>query len=176
MADAKISALTSLAGTSVDAAADVLAIVDTSVTTTKKVTVDELAIAALASTVVGRFKVGSFSRTMSVATGNVAYTGVGFKPKAVIFLATVSNGSLSINSTGFSDAVTGFSTVAYTTTTDNAGFGSGGANCIYVFDDAALADINTATIASMDSDGFTLSWVKAGTPTTAASVYYLAFR
>lgn len=44
MADAKISALTSLTGANVDTAADVLPIVDTSVTTTKKILVDELGI------------------------------------------------------------------------------------------------------------------------------------
>jgi hypothetical protein len=42
MADTKISALTALAAADVDTAADVLAIVDTSVTTTKKIVVDDL--------------------------------------------------------------------------------------------------------------------------------------
>ena len=42
MADTKISALTALTGANVDAAADYLAIVDTSVTTTKKILVSEL--------------------------------------------------------------------------------------------------------------------------------------
>ena len=45
MADSKISALTALTGTSVDTTADVLPIVDTSVTTTKKILVSELLIA-----------------------------------------------------------------------------------------------------------------------------------
>ena len=45
MADTKISALTALAGSSVDTAADVIPIVDTSATTTKKILVDELRIA-----------------------------------------------------------------------------------------------------------------------------------
>jgi len=45
MADSKISALTSLTGANVTSADDVLAIVDTSVTTTKKITVDELDVA-----------------------------------------------------------------------------------------------------------------------------------
>lgn len=44
MADTKISALTALTGANVDAAADLLAIVDTGVTTTKKILVSELAI------------------------------------------------------------------------------------------------------------------------------------
>ena len=42
MSDTKISALTALTGANVDTAADVLAIVDTSVTTTKKILIDEL--------------------------------------------------------------------------------------------------------------------------------------
>ena len=45
MSDTKISALTALTGANVDTAADVLAIVDTSVTTTKKILIDELRIA-----------------------------------------------------------------------------------------------------------------------------------
>ena len=45
MADTKISALTALTGANVDTAADVLAIVDTDVTTTKKILIDELRIA-----------------------------------------------------------------------------------------------------------------------------------
>lgn len=42
MADVKISALTALTGANVDGSVDVIPIVDTSVTTTKKITVQEL--------------------------------------------------------------------------------------------------------------------------------------
>ncbi len=42
MADTKISGLTALTGANVDTAADLLAIVDTSASATKKITVDEL--------------------------------------------------------------------------------------------------------------------------------------
>jgi len=45
VADTKISGLTAIVGTDVDTAADVFPIVDTSVTTTKKILVDELRIA-----------------------------------------------------------------------------------------------------------------------------------
>src|SRR3972149_2730731 len=45
MADSKISALTALTGANVDTAADVLAIVDTGVSTTKKILINELSIA-----------------------------------------------------------------------------------------------------------------------------------
>lgn len=47
MADVKISALTALTGANVEQAADVIPIVDTSVTTTKKILVSELAKAML---------------------------------------------------------------------------------------------------------------------------------
>jgi hypothetical protein len=50
VADTKISALTALTGANVDTAADVFPIVDTSVTTTKKILVDELRIALLSNT------------------------------------------------------------------------------------------------------------------------------
>ena len=51
MADTKVSGLTALTGANVDTAADVLNIVDTSVTTSKKILVDELAIAVVKATV-----------------------------------------------------------------------------------------------------------------------------
>lgn len=50
MADQKISALTALTGANVDTTADVLPIVDTSVTTTKKILVSELGIAIRTAT------------------------------------------------------------------------------------------------------------------------------
>lgn len=51
MADTKISDYTALTGANVDTAADLLEIVDTSVTTNKKILVDELAKAVVRSTV-----------------------------------------------------------------------------------------------------------------------------
>lgn len=50
MADSKITAYTALTGANVDTAADVLEIVDVSVTTNKKILVDELRIALLSNT------------------------------------------------------------------------------------------------------------------------------
>lgn len=61
MADTKTSALTALTGASVDTATDVLPIVDTSVTTTKKILVSELAIALGASG--GTFTTGDVKLT-----------------------------------------------------------------------------------------------------------------
>ena len=52
MADSKLSALSALVGTGVDTAADLLYIDDVSVTTSKKILVDELRIALLSNTAI----------------------------------------------------------------------------------------------------------------------------
>jgi hypothetical protein len=121
------------------------------------------------------FKVGTFTRVMSVASGNVAYTGVGFKPKAVLFLATVTNGTVATTSKGVDDGTSRFALIGFTTTGDDAGFTSSSA-AISLFDDTSSANTNTAVVASFDADGFTLTWTKAGTPTTTANIGYLALR
>lgn len=70
MANTKISALTALTGANVDSAADVLPVVDTSVTTTKKILVDELGI-ALAKTSAHRnnIMVAVSDETTALTTG-----------------------------------------------------------------------------------------------------------
>lgn len=173
MADAKISALTALTGALLDATADVVAIVDTSITTTKKMTADELNIGLHASTTVTRFKVGTFSRDMTAVSGNVAYTGVGFKPKAVIFLATVSNTSrMSIgvdDGTNRGDVLDQYPVLANS-------YASSTSHCIAMVEGNNVT-FQTASINSMDADGFTLAWVKDGSPSAAnANIIYLAFR
>lgn len=62
MANAKISSLTALTGAGVDATADVLPIVDTSATTTKKILVEELGI-ALNATQAGQ-EAGTSTKTL----------------------------------------------------------------------------------------------------------------
>ena len=77
MANAKISALTALTGTNVDTATDVLPIVDTSVTTTKKILVDELRIALLSNTAIKNSISGdvALSNTGSFFTGPTCAQG-----------------------------------------------------------------------------------------------------
>ena len=80
------------------ASGDELLIFDASETgnvKTKKATVANiLALISAMQYSDARFKVGSFTRDMSVATGTQAVTGVGFQPKFIIFL-TGQNGALS---------------------------------------------------------------------------------
>jgi len=111
-------------------------------------------------------KVGSFTRDASLASGDVSYTGVGFKPSAIIFLAQLSNTSISV---GVDDATTHLCLLdysagvySYTTASVNicvsAGYSAGG------------------VVKSMDSDGFTITWTKYATPTGTGTITYLALR
>lgn len=118
-----------------------------------------------------QYKVGTFTRDNTVATGSVAYTGVGFKPKAIIFLQTIPSGTpMSI---GFADASS--STVIY----DNGPIVAGSYNastsfCIMSLQSGVAS--HTASLSSFDTDGFTLAWTKNGGTTGTSTVYYLAFR
>lgn len=166
MADTKISALTALTGANATISTDVLAVVDTSVTTTKKMLLDELGIA------INLYKIGTFTRDMTAATGSVAYTGVGFKPKAVIFLCGVTGGS-TWGSIGFTDGTSDVSW--YNNHASSAdSWVLNVANSIDGTTGSGAAQVTTTT--SLDADGFTLSWTKIGSPTGTATVAYLALR
>lgn len=114
--------------------------------------------------------VGSFTRDMTLASGTQAITGVGFQPTGVIFFGAV-NGTVS----------------------GSWGFGTGGTQGVLYRDDGtadetvsssyALAIFNAAssanqlaTVSSYDSDGFTLTWTKNGSPTGTGTIIYFAIK
>lgn len=115
------------------------------------------------------FKVGNFTRDTSTASGTQAVTGVGFQPRAVIFLANQS-GTKEM-SVGVDDGTTK-GCVYQQTTAGNFGVN---ANAI-VADESSGVNNYIGSISSLDSDGFTISWTKTGSPTGTLSVYYLALR
>lgn len=123
-----------------------------------------------------RYKVGAFTYAMATASGNVSYTGIGFRPKAVLFLANVINGAVNASSKGFDDGTSRFCLVEYTTTGANAAFSVILTNSIYLFDDAGTANVAKAVVNSFDVDGFTLAWTKVNTPGSTANIGFLAFR
>lgn len=117
------------------------------------------------------FKVSNFTRDTSLASGSQAITGIGFKPKAIIFF--VAQGNSSEVSWGFSDGSQD--------------------HCIFdnhpsisdTYDDSALQSIlvnegsgnfYNGKVNSLDIDGFTMSWVKTGSPTGTLVISYLAIR
>ena len=234
MANQKISDYTALAQADVDAAADLLEIVDVSTGLNKKITPDDLVFGGMGVTAFGTgvatalavnvnaagglvgsalidaagdliqgsaadtvarlaigaagtrlhstgtlaewqgtwFKVGSFTRDVSTASGTQAVTGVGFMPKAIIFIAgfTTPSGQTSI---GFSDGTNHFD--AY----DNFGitadtWGVITSQCITL----TFTGVNsyTGVVSALGADGFTITWTKNGTPTGTATIGYLALR
>lgn len=106
--------------------------------------------------------------TTSNASASVSYTGVGFKPSVVIAMGIV-NVSTEV-SIGFADA----------STQRNLSQNPLGINWQY---DATLLWLKESvgndydgTLTSMDADGFTISWVKTGSPTATALLFFLCFR
>ena len=111
-------------------------------------------------------KILSITRQMSAASEDVAYTGVGFKPSMVDFQGVRGNVSLS---SGVSDG-----TVHYCATHYGAVF-SYNTYAVELFEDES--NYQAAIIKTLDADGFTLTWTKAGSPGVAtANVIVKCFR
>ena len=112
-------------------------------------------------------KVGSFTKNVADAAGDVAYTGVGFKPSAIIFLAYATH-SISI---GIDDGTT-------------HGLVGGMANPMAPYIGAFAFELHVvdgtdntkAIVKTMDADGFTITYTKVATPTGTFTIYYLALR
>lgn len=119
------------------------------------------------------FFIGSTTRNVTTASSTQAITGVGFTPKAVIFLMAA--GGTPQSSIGF-DTVTSSSCIC---TNDN-----GTASNWTLSTTTSIRGEEDGTknydgkINSMDADGFTIGWTRTSTPTLAGnlSVFYLAIR
>jgi hypothetical protein len=113
--------------------------------------------------------VGSFTRGTDDASGDQAITGVGFTPKAVLLIGG-QNQSVEV-AWGLADASTegglyerhGYVADTYGISTTRWGtFVQTG------------SDEYQGSVKSMDVDGFTITWVKSGSPTGVLTVSYLA--
>ena len=116
-----------------------------------------------------RFAVGSFTRDTSLASGTQAVTGLGFTPKAIIFLANESG-------------------------TAEMSWGLDNGTAVVVLDEKSTAGLYSNTTAysifveqtdgvqylgkvdSFDSGGFTITWTRVGAPTGTLTVFYMAYR
>lgn len=105
------------------------------------------------------------TRVMSVAAGNVAYTGLGFKPTMIQFQNGIVGNNL-WGSVGSSDG-NNHECIEF----NQAGGVIFQANVAGIQrDDIAGANYQAYTVASMDADGFTLAWIKNNTPTLTVSI------
>ena len=120
----------------------------------------------------GQFALGTITRVNTADDGTVAETGVGFQPSAVYFIMVVDQANRW--SSGFDDATTALSIY------DNSGVTATShatdANDSIHGQEAAGVDAS-AEIDSMDSDGFTLNWVKTGAVDGSTfTINYIAIR
>jgi len=121
------------------------------------------------------FAMGTLTRVTDAASGNVAYTGVGFTPRLVIFLMGRSGGADVRMSVGVDNG-----TAHYAVSGDR---GAADYTTIHQFrSDASISweENGTTTrqhgsITTLDSDGFTIAWTKTGAPNSiTANVGYVA--
>lgn len=119
------------------------------------------------------YKLITFTRVMSTASGNQALTGVGFTPRLILFQTGISGGAPWC-SFGQSDGATNSSSEIAANTTSLGTFSQNVAGIQR--EDAAGTKYNTFTVASMDADGFTVAWTKVGLPTATCSVSAICYR
>ncbi|QOG23165.1 hypothetical protein [Bradyrhizobium sp. SEMIA] len=111
----------------------------------------------------GLYKAVTFSRDLTLASGAQAVTGVGFKPRLLQFQTSVVGGA-TWASFGQSDSVSN-------SCMELQMAGS-------VFAQATMAGIQrqdtsnyqSFVVASLNADGFTLTWTKVGAPTITAQL------
>lgn len=137
-------------------------------TATAATSTTQLATTAFVQSNIG-YKVGTFTRDTTLASGTQAVTGVGFLPKAVIFLANQS--TTKEMSVGIDDGTT--NACIYQTST--AGTFNLTTNSI-VDDEASGSASYSGAITTLGADGFTITWTKVGSPSGTLTVYYLALR
>jgi hypothetical protein len=109
---------------------------------------------------------------LATASGDVAITGIGFQPSAIICIANVDGtaGSFSIGAADSAKTVGNISRNNNTFFYDNAGVNA------LIGIDPGTGNISTAIVKSFDADGFTLTWTKGGTNTGIANLIFLCFR
>lgn len=115
-------------------------------------------------------KVKVETRDMTADTGDVSYTGVGFKPTCIICLAAKDMAEMA--SWGLGDSNKGNMNIRYQA---EHGYGRTTSYLISLQENAFKSQ--NAVIKSYDADGFTLTWTKAGTPSAATPrLFFLCLR
>lgn len=118
-----------------------------------------------------KFSVGSFSRDLSTADGDVSYTGLGFTPKAISFVFSWVGNCIG---QGFDDGATHASHVSYGSAAPTYIGNSWSVSIAGL--NAAGSAIRTGYVKSFDADGFTITWAGNSGMTGTLNVSYKAER
>lgn len=113
-------------------------------------------------------KTGSFTRSAGT-TGTQAITGVGFSPKDLEFIC---GNTSNVSSWGFDTGGGASTSYSMANVANNMSLVTG--DSIYL--DQGAGNQFYAMVTSLDSDGFTLTWSKSGTPSGTASCAYKAIK
>ena len=121
-----------------------------------------------------------FTHVLSLATGSQIITGVGFKPRLILFQNGIVGGSgyASIgqaNEKHFAGAPDTYIEFGFQPVLSLFYYQPGGVSGIQR-DDATSNNYAWYQVTSFDDDGFTLLWTKFGTPTSTVSVVANCFR
>jgi hypothetical protein len=104
------------------------------------------------------------------APTDVNYTGLPFKPSALILSMSLGNASISV---GFADASNSYVQVIYGAATTY--YHPNDSTCIWILEESGKEQ--KASLKTFNSDGFTLTWTKVGSPAAATCHgYYIAIR
>lgn len=115
-------------------------------------------------------KIKSFTRDYGSASGDVSYTGIGFKPTSMIVHygktgATVGDGQGFVDSSKVSGCINNRqnnNTIAI--------------NSNFIYSDPVSGGYQSAIVKSFNDDGFTLTWTKFGSPTGTLNLNLIAFK
>jgi hypothetical protein len=116
------------------------------------------------------YKIGTLTRAMAGDSGDVSYTGCGFKPSYIVFLSQSNSGSISI---GFDNGTNKYAVTVWGKTVPY--YSSSAVLSISLME--STEKMQTGVIKTFDTDGFTITWTKTGSPATAdGTIFYMAFR
>lgn len=118
-----------------------------------------------------KFKVGTFTRDVSDASGTQEITGVGFEPKAFTFFACVD--STNNVSWGLDDTSSKFVVLDFNDSAPGI-YNTNSVSSIYMYFGVGIA--YEGYVSATSSDGFTITWTKTGLPTGTLLIRYKADR
>jgi hypothetical protein len=113
-------------------------------------------------------KVITATRDLTAAAGDQAITGVGFQPRAIIGLANEPTGDCQVIGVADENLADNCELIDY------AGDARKSNAFFYILQ--ASGTNQYCIVKSFDSDGFTLTWTKEGTPSGSADLVFLCLR